>query len=816
MAAVILCVGGIATLLLGLFVSSVTTYAIYVGYLLFAIGCFWAICSFGCHRTRAFKVFLLCWLAGALLTTAFFIPMSIIAMGSTSIIHLPLLAAACYVAKLKDRARYLTLIFYPCAFILAMVLPHFMVLSFEKPYPREAEEIKVTADVIEDKKPQYLDEDSMWHEDSIKNRLWRENVIYRINKSAAVIGLDIGEIKDEEKDTTELLFATYGEAISYAKEKDLSFIPSVQMMDHKSKVFADSFYAAIEKFIQQNGEKAGGGKQAFLTNILNGLIEREEEVVGYVDAMAYIATGLELGGQNFSLLPEEVRSISQRLKSDFLAHPIRSKPIGFYNESQELKSIFQQDRFYQTCLSPEAAIAIAKVLNENPELRNQYQALLAVYSHLTNPPSRFSVNEVANYAEHFDNPTIVLNQMLKSKKWETLKKRGAGREEPIPCIQFLPYSTSKENELYAKIYNYSAELPQHSIMNRLIRAVRAGEISLTPNDDSGWYDYQIHALETLLVPEMGQENAKLLLTKAYKKRLIEAFKTILTKKRELHVKQVELIPTLGIAWEPGYLRISPDLDLEPMTTYYLRTARGYRFILKAITHILGEESLRHVPLENDQSLIAETEKMSRLYYGLYLKVCENIGMKPNCDSDELSGKEIEWAKEEATNWLEDPEKDVCCKRDVRYIVPALVNQRRTQARYWMTVGVKLLKIKADYVKRPRVQIVDLESGDVIQEISTGEESGVITGTHLKYRFVPEECFLPVEVFAEATGPAKPFTRDEFRRLCDQCKSKRKVVQAIQSTVIFNPFGTLAIVVVAGVGIFLMIFLFRFLKNKPAN
>ena len=57
-----------------------------------------------------------------------------------------------------------------------------------------------------------------------------------------------------------------------------------------------------------------------------------------------------------------------------------------------------------------------------------------------------------------------------------------------------------------------------------------------PSPSSGWYEYQIYALETFLLPEKGEENPKLLLTKAYKKRMLEAFQALMTKRRETHVR----------------------------------------------------------------------------------------------------------------------------------------------------------------------------------------------------------------------------------------------------------------------------------------
>ena len=76
------------------------------------------------------------------------------------------------------------------------------------------------------------------------------------------------------------------------------------------------------------------------------------------------------------------------------------------------------------------------------------------------------------------------------------------------------------------------------LMKEMIQAIRQGKVDLAPKPGSGWYDYQIYALETFLLPEKGEENPKLLLTKAYKKRMLEAFKALMTKRRETHVRDL--------------------------------------------------------------------------------------------------------------------------------------------------------------------------------------------------------------------------------------------------------------------------------------
>jgi len=557
---------GLCLFLSGFLISSVPVWGIYFGYLLIIGGLVGLLFSLGYHKLKTCRIFILCWVAGVLLGTFLYIPITIIALFSTAIVHIPLLFLACHIAKRNKSV----VIFYVACFLLALILPNFMIFTFAKPYPIEPEKIEVAADILKDKNPLFIDEEALWHE-NIVELYWYGKVKCRINKSPAVVGLDICELEEQEKRITEQLFSTYEQALSYAREKELPIVPSVQMIEHKAKVFADKFYATIENYLQLEADTISGGKQKFFSNVLKELLKSTDDSEKTSKAIGYVATGLKLGGGKLPDLPKEAHSIAEKLEKDFLSSPIQSMPIGFYAEDETLKKIFQQDRFYQSPMDLETAVVIAKVLKNKPELRKQYQIILSAYAHLTNPLSSFSIDDIIDYAEHFNNPAVLENKLNSSEKWKQLLKRGAGRISGELHFQLLPHSTSKENELFSKIYNYSADLPQHNIMNRLIKAIRSGELDLTPTQNSGWYDYQIYAIETLLVPEKGQEGQKLLLSKSYKERLIEAFKTILTKKRELHVKQVQLTLCASMSVNGKNLVISPDISLEPTATYYLQT-----------------------------------------------------------------------------------------------------------------------------------------------------------------------------------------------------------------------------------------------------
>ena len=100
----------------------------------------------------------------------------------------------------------------------------------------------------------------------------------------------------------------------------------------------------------------------------------------------------------------------------------------------------------------------------------------------------------------------------------------------------FPPSSTRETELFERLFPNGLP-PNANLMRELVTAIRSGKVDLKPRADGGWYDYQVYALETLLLPEKGTEANKLLLTKAYKKRMLEAFKALITKRRETHARQ---------------------------------------------------------------------------------------------------------------------------------------------------------------------------------------------------------------------------------------------------------------------------------------
>src|SRR5262249_46454239 len=163
--------------------------------------------------------------------------------------------------------------------------------------------------------------------------------------------------------------------------------------------------------------------------------------------------------------------------------------------------------------------------------------------------------------------------------------------------------------------------------------------------------------------------------RAYKKRMLEAFQALVTKRRETHVRQLNY--ALGEAAAPPPLdKVKPRLRVEPCPSYFLRTARAYSFLANFLESTLGQQTLQQLPRlkkggERSPSLHAELQQTRDLFYGLYFLSAEDIGMKPELAKDETVDRER--AVKEATEWLAKAFEDPYLAIDTRVSVPIYVD-----------------------------------------------------------------------------------------------------------------------------------------------
>jgi hypothetical protein len=316
---------------------------------------------------------------------------------------------------------------------------------------------------------------------------------------------------------------------------------------------------------------------------------------------------------------------------------------------------------------------------------------------------------------------------------------------------FLAASSTPEVALFEQLY--PTGIPANAdLMEELVRAIREGRLSLRPTADTGWYGHQLFALETLLVTDKSEERRKVAFTAKYKKRLKEAFQTMLVQHRETHAKQADVAQPTSIA-----IPDVPDFRVEPLATVYVRHARSYVFLEQALDPILGDGWLDRAKAFGDKGAESETLRARihharDLFYGLYLTASQDIGLKPTLDQtgDPAPATWTALASV-ADKWLLGLADDPIAKHDVRVMIP-IASLDGGRAKYWAVIGVRATLAAYSYLQPGGAPAEKLE------DISR----------------VP----LPTEQFIEVISSNTPLDREEFRALCDQQKTPEAIKAAL--------------------------------------
>lgn len=556
---------------------------------------------------------------------------------------------------------------------------------------------------------------------------------WAVNLSDSILKLDVPMIRPDAEPGLATLQPSYASAIARVVGSTSTsmrkVLPSLNMVDGKAKQFDDGLYAAIDQAYYR------GLAPAFAGHI--GLVKRLLAKVGPAgEAAPFLAAGLELAGER-----AEVRdpAAKERWLAAFRADESLSRPIGFYTWNRTLSDAFHFLRFFQHPFGEDdLAIprSIARALGEDEALLADYRKALTFHARLTNPPARKSFADLI----------------------------GPGGPPPArSSFSMFPASTSKEVELFHKLFPDGLP-PGADLMRELMARIRSGAVDLRPGEEGGWYAHQVYALETLLLPDRGEERARLLLTGNYKRRMVDAFQAMMTKRRETHVRQLEAASGAAAPLE----RLAPRLRVEPCPTFYLRTARSYTFLVRFLDTSVGEPALKSLHGlreggERGPDLHSELASIRELFYGLYLVSVEDIGMKPG--PLEGDGVDPSRCRQSAVEWLArattDPDLDV----DTRVPVPIYVDRIKGVTRLWATVGIRMAKLDASYARPPRIRPAD------------GPGDWAPLAPH---QLGSETYLIAVDDFAEVELKGiRVLTRAELRKACDTFKTKAAIVEALQ-------------------------------------
>jgi hypothetical protein len=606
---------------------------------------------------------------------------------------------------------------------------HYVTENTEYNDPPDASGLTLVDDLLKDKNP-------VFDPDLVDSRPLGD---WELNASAAVIRLDCPVVKPDQDPDLLVLRPSYDAARKAAKAQGRTFLPSANLLDGAAKAFDDGLYAALDLGCFSGRLGPVPSAPGFVEKVFSK-IEKGSP------ARPWLAAGLSLAGRDMALSGDEVSKRDAFLAA-FKSDPSIAKPISFYTWTPSLEQVWRFFRFFQREFMPNKSAvpgAMARVLARNLELLKEYRTLTSFYARLTNPAI-----------------CLPLSALLEgSEDWEALARdRGASHA----TVAVFPPSTSRETELFERLFRNL--LPAGAnLMTELIRRIRSGEVDLRPGKEDGWFQHQVFALETLLLPSKGQGKEKLLLTARYKKRLLEAFKALITKRRETHARNLAVGCDKAA---PPPENVRPRLRIEPCPTFYLRTARAYGFLETMLSSFLGLDTLSgfHAMAPGGKrklDLRKELASFRLRFYGFYLLSCEDIGLAPMFSKDE--GVNVPKARATAELWLKGMADDPDLAQDTRISVPIFRSVMRNRTRLWATLGVRLAPLEASYVRPPRVRVPKGEpKWKEVEAWQLGES-----------RYV-----LAVDEFAafELQGLTS-LSRAELREICDRHKTKEKILQAM--------------------------------------
>lgn len=603
-----------------------------------------------------------------------------------------------------------------------------------------------------------------------------------LNKSASVTRLTLQSKGATDEAVRGKVFPSRGAALEALAGAPT--LPTVEVVNGALKPFNDGLYAAVE-LAAELGEASLVDKHQLLLDLLAELTTRSKqgsaaEQGPALAAAKHIATALVLAGDTDAVDPT-LLSDAAEAAATFEEAGIYAKPIGFYTWTPALETIFTRDRWLQTRYGAgtagppfEALAELGLVVGQGGPLSDAYRRTLDLYAGLTDPFFDASPFELAPFVPD----ASALGDLASVEQRFAATRPIEYPDFPFcnPSVAAFPASESAENRMMRKLLCGGELAEGETLIDGLIRKIQSGELDLTPRADSGFYDQQLYALQTLLASDQASESEHLLLTRAYKEKLVETFKSLLIQTRETHVKQVGLVDARPASEEiePMEYTVYPKLVVEPFPTFYLRTARAYRFLEGVLNAALGPEFLQGTArliedgTRSELTLAEELLEKQELLYGLHAVSADSIGMAPELADDELSAFPLDDARASARAWLAGVQDDPDVARDPRVSLPvALETDPQTNvdyAIYWAVVGVKVLHLRASFPESHQPEIVGAQPFCMHKGWATFEPHMLVEQTiQVRRRFD-----LP------------PLTREEFRALCDQHDTADAIAAAFES------------------------------------
>lgn len=566
-----------------------------------------------------------------------------------------------------------------------------------------------------------------------------------VNLSSAVTRLDLEPLRRDRDDELSKIHPSFRDAVESVKSAGVPVLASVDLINAKSRPFEAGMIAALEEHWFHGGAEGMPGDLSFLRRLAATLP---------VDcrAAAYFAVGLELAGVEIPATNVAARDYFAKRYSTETAQR-ESTHFGLWNERTD--ACYRVNRFFQMEFDLDDfdwMQPLLQSLRSDASLAEDYRRILSRWQRVANATSR-----------------LTMMDLVDSRGAVELVRLKRDRKITSSAVSLFPPRSHRELELARRLFplGYSAE---EDIWNAMVAAIRQERLDLRPQQKSGWFDYQVYALETLLNPQRGDEACSLSLSGRYLRRRMEVpwerttFSEITPSgdKNSGASSEREL--------QTGHSLFSPRLRLEPAPTFYVRMARSYRFLDGALSDLIAEPQLSQLygltaGGKRNSPLIQELRQLRRLFYGCYALSIEDLGMKLELDETELT--ELEESRSVAQEWLGRLIDDPDLAMDARIVIPIVSDSRRDVTSALAVLGVRVCRLEASYRDDAVPRVRDSNSGEEwtpLEPFQLGESSYLLPVDDLNSVKIPRS-HVPTHV--------------EFQKLCDELVEREKVLTRLQ-------------------------------------
>jgi len=565
-----------------------------------------------------------------------------------------------------------------------------------------------------------------------------------INLSSAVTKLDVSVLKPDVDQALLRLHANFHEALESVRAMDVPVLPSVSIIDAKSRQFEAGLNAALEDHWYTGGPESTQGDLGFLKRLAATLPVDSR-------AAAYFAAGLDLAGIRIPATNETAKKV---FTNRYTSEVSNSEPAGIYLWSETLQQCYRIGRFFEMEFDLDDndwMQPVVQSLRADSSLAADYRQILTRWSRVANSPSRLTILDLV------DSSGVV----------ELVRLR---RERNITssAVSLFPPRFPRESVLGRRLFPHGYSM-EDDLLDAMARSIRQGQVDLRPTQASGWHDYQAYALETLLAPQRGEESHSLLLSARYKRRRFELVQATITKSQVIQSRQGGLMASTSIEQATDTNRFPPRLRLEPAPTFYLRMARAYRFLDTTLREVIAEPQLSQLygltaNGKRSLPLIQELRELQRLFYGCYALSTEDLGMKLNLEDVELV--DFEESRRVAEAWLDHAADDRDLAVDARTMIPVAEDSRRQITSALATLGVRICRLQASYLPAaaPRVNRAESSEWTPLENSQLGEATYLMAVDEVASVKIRSDHFL---------------THAEFQKLCKELVDREKILRRLQ-------------------------------------